>query len=324
MNSAVGSSRASRDLSLSDLTRAVWGYKWRILIAAMAGFVAAAAFSLTLKPVFRGSVVVAAADSPESGSLASLASQFGGLAALGGLNLGSSPDLDQSLAVLQSVPFIQKFVTTNDVRAELFPDEWDPETQALKAGAGRGLRAWLSGLRAGISNAASGGAIGAADEDSFLLWEGYRRFMQRLHIQRDRRTQLVTIGVDASSPNVAAVLANNLVSALNAEMQSRAISESEARLSFLNERIPHTTTAPMEEALYRLIESEQKSALVAHTRSEYALRVLGRAIAPDMRVSPHRSLIALAGGFAAGFMACLLAIWFGLSRHLGTHRTFGS
>lgn len=314
----------AQDMSIKDLVGAVWTYKWRIICAGILGFVISAGVSLTLKPVFRGSVVVAAAESAESGSLASLASQFGGLAALGGLSLGGTPDLDQSLAVLQSVAFVQDFVQKNDVLAELFPREWDLEKGTLKSGAGRGVGGWLGSLRAGLAAAGNGGSGGdAGREDSYLLWEGYRRFRQRLSIERDRRTQLVTISVDASNPKLAASLANGLVISLNAELQRRAIAESEARLQYLNNRVPGTATVEMRDALFRLIESEQKSALMAHTRSEYALRVLGNAVAPDMRISPHRSLIALAGGFVAGFLALLVAVWSGLTHQLEVRRGRG-
>src|SRR5262245_51336022 len=140
-------SAARRDPLLGDLIRVWWTSKWPIVAVGALGFVLAAGASLLMKPVYRGTVTVAAAEQREGGALAALASQFSGLPELGGLNLGSSPNLDQSLAVLQSVPFTQRFLVKERAFPQLFGEQWDPATKALRKGSGGGITGWLGSLR---------------------------------------------------------------------------------------------------------------------------------------------------------------------------------
>jgi LPS O-antigen subunit length determinant protein (WzzB/FepE family) len=47
--------------------------------------------------------------------------------------------------------------------------------------------------------------------------------------------------------------------------------------------------------MYRLIEAETKTLMLANGRSEYAFTIVDPAVAPEMRIRPRRTLIALLG-----------------------------
>lgn len=307
--------RSERELRLADLVTLLWSKRLVILASAGGLFVLAAIISLTITPTYRATTVVAEADSNDSGSLATLASQLGGIAGASGALLDLSPGLEQSLAVLQSVEFTQRFIARQNVWQELFQEDWDPGRNALALGGG-GFNpiVKLAQLRDQLPGGRTHSTTSGTTADPYVIWESYRRFEQRRFVDKDRKTQIVSISVDASNPMTAATLANSLVSELNTEMRRRAIAEAEARISFLDKRLGSTATVEMREALFRLIETEQRRALVANTRAEYALRVLGQAVAPDMRISPRRSLIALSGGMLGALFAVMWISIVGLAR----------
>lgn len=297
---------AATDLSVADVGRLWWRARWLIVSAGLLGIVIAAAIALAIRPTFRASVVVAEAEAANDGALDSLASQFGGLASLGGINLKPSMNLDQTLAVLQSVPFTLQFIADQNAMPVLFASE-SRDGGAVADGqpdSSRGSGV-LAAIPESLRNMAGFGTPTAEESRRLRQWEAFKRFDRGRFVDRDRKTQIVTISVDARDPDVAARWANGLVDMANAELRARAITEAQARITFLEKRLESADALEMRQALFRLIEAEQRRALVANTRSEFALRVLSRALPPAVRVSPHRTLMALMGGMGGSLLAAL-------------------
>ncbi|RME60088.1 hypothetical protein D6779_02815, partial [Candidatus Parcubacteria bacterium] len=64
-------------------------------------------------------------------------------------------------------------------------------------------------------------------------------------------------------------------------------------------------TEDVRQALFELISQEQKKAMLAHTRVQYAFKVLDPASPPDKKTKPNRALIAILATFVAGFLALI-------------------
>ncbi len=86
-----------------------------------------AAFAVA--PTYRATVIMVPA-SEERGSelLGSTIGQLGGLAALAGVNIGSNrSDTEESLAVLRSREFTERFIVDNGLMQKIFARKWDAE-----------------------------------------------------------------------------------------------------------------------------------------------------------------------------------------------------
>ena len=102
-----------------------------------AGFVAAA---LLTPPVYRATMVLAAATSDRGADLVGFAaSPLGGLAS--GLGLGPrDADTEEALAVLTSREFTERFIVSEGLMSKLFSRQWNAATGSWKADAAhRGL-----------------------------------------------------------------------------------------------------------------------------------------------------------------------------------------
>ena len=85
------------EINLLDIWRVL--IRYRVMIFAVAAIVAA--FLMT--PIYRAEVLLAPVSDDQQNSVGTLASQFGGLASLAGINLKSSgSNTDQVLATLTS------------------------------------------------------------------------------------------------------------------------------------------------------------------------------------------------------------------------------
>lgn len=193
-----------------------------------------------------------------NGEATGLLSSFGGLgslASLAGLEAGGVSLKEEALASLRSKEFLFRFIEDNDLLPTLFSEDWDD-----------GASDWLADLKDGPPT----------------LWDGYRKIRKSvLRIFDDEQTGLVTISVEWTDRNVAAVWANDLVRRLNLEIRQRDIAESERSLEFLRQELEKTRIVELERSIYKLVEVEINKIMIANVREEYAFRVVDQAVAPD-------------------------------------------
>ena len=131
-----------------------------------------------------------------------------------------------------------------------------------------------------------------------------------LAVSEDKRTGLVRVSITWIDRHAAAVWANEYVDLANHELQRRAIDESNTRIEFLRDAAQKAQVVGVREAIYRLMESEVKSVMIATTRPDFAFRIVDKAIVPDesARVRPMRSLLAVAGGCVGMLVAFLFLV----------------
>jgi uncharacterized protein involved in exopolysaccharide biosynthesis len=135
-----------------------------------------------------------------------------------------------------------------------------------------------------------------------------RMFDRRIrHVSQDRRTGIVTVEIDWFEPSEAADWANGLVELLNLQLRNRALADSEKNVGFLNRQLADTNSLEIRNALYRLMEVELKSAMLAEVREEFALKVVDPAVAPGAKDIEYPKLwLLIIGLAAAGLMLGLV------------------
>jgi uncharacterized protein involved in exopolysaccharide biosynthesis len=244
------------------------GWKTIFVCAAIAGVIAIG-WALLADPVYRADIVVAPAPERDGGA-AGLAAQFGGLAALAGIDLGGQSSKEEVIAFLRSRDLAMDFIRQNSLLPVLFASRWDAASKAWK-------------------------------KDEPTLGDAYLVFDERVrNILEDRRTGMVTVRVEWTDRERAAQWANGLVKLANERLRERAIRDSNERIRYLESEAQKSSGVELRDAIYRLIESEVKSRMIASVHPEFALRVVDPAVVPDAdkRVRPWRSLMVVAGSLA--------------------------
>jgi uncharacterized protein involved in exopolysaccharide biosynthesis len=268
-----------------------------------------------MTPSYRATVLVAqATDSQQAGGNLAAAGlgSLSGLAELAGLNFGGSQDLNQTLAVLRSRQFIEAFLVEQKVLPTLYEAQWDSARQQWREGGGgaSGLRARLS---AWVANLTGDRGVASRSDPSAgpSMWYAYGDFMRLLSVEKDRQTNLVTISIDWKDPRIAASWANALVQRLNRHISDRAILEANRNLGYLDKQVRAVDNIDLRQVMYKLVEREQRKAMLASVNEEYALRVLDPAAVPEQRRSPQRTLMVLA--------SALLGLFVGVGVVIGRH-----
>lgn len=304
------------EIYLSDIIAALGRRKRLIAACVTLVTLVGLLYAVLSTPLYTASVTVQPS-TEDAGGLSGLRSQFGGVAALAGVDLGGGGSTkDEYLAILRSRQLTDRFFERNMVLPHLFPDAWDAEAGAWKQSE-PGL---ISRAARGISRtlARLSGDEGWREErgPGPSLWEAYKAFNEKVrNIREDAQTGIVTVEFEFRDPALAARWANDYVAMANAEIREKAVVESTRALAYLDEEVQKTTIAGVRETIFSLVEAQLEKIMLANSRPEYAFKVLDRAVVPEERSHPKRALIVvlslMLGSMVGVFAALAREAWRG-------------
>jgi uncharacterized protein involved in exopolysaccharide biosynthesis len=238
-------------------------------------------YALYVPEVFKAETLLAPAQEKKSGASSAL-SQFGGLAAMAGISVPDSSNVEQVIATLNSRKFLGEYIQKKKLMPILFKEIWDTDNQA-----------WM------VKSA----------EDEPTEQKAIQSLKACLSVYEDKKSGLITLSVSWKDPKVAAHWANDLVEQLNVQLREQAIADSNKRVGYLQQELAKTTLQDMRAVLYNLLESEKQKAMLANVNEDFALEVIDPAVAPEIREKPKRKLIVALGGVCGGFLG-IFAVFF--------------
>lgn len=260
--------RDNDEIDVVALLQVIWRYKYFIAAVAVVCGLVAVFLALSATPIYRAEVVVTETRSDGMGGAASLASQFGGLASIAGINLAKGSIGYEAQAVLRSRHLVEEFVRRNDLAAQL------------------------------LANA----------KTSPTLWFAVEGFQERvLSITDDKDSGTTAIAIEWTDPIIAARWANEFIALANELMRTRALNDSTRNIKYLNEQIAKTDIVEIQRVMYGLIEHETKTHMLANAREQYAFTIVDPAAVPEQRIWPRRTLMVLTGGVLGILIGIALA-----------------
>ena len=291
-------------IDLVELWRVFWSGKW-ILLATTLLFVAiGVAYALWLPNVYKSEALLAPVSSEEEG-LSGLASQFGGLASLAGVNLkggGGIEDTALALEILQSRQFLGNFIKKHQLLVPLMAAKgWDREQDKLVIDESLydlGKQEWVRPISP---------PFGA--EPSEL--EAYRAFLDILSVEQDSSNSLITISIEHYSAQIAKNWVDLLVDEINFEMKTRDLLEANKSIEYLEQQLEKTNLNELQKVLFQLIEEQTKTIMFAEVREQYAFKTIDPAFVAELKAGPKRALIVILVGMLGGILAMILV----LTRH---------
>ena len=290
-------------VNFGSLSRLVLG-KWRLVSAIIIFFTAAAILLAFMLPVvYRAELLVAPNEQNRFGPLSGIASQYGELASIAGLNIGSGNEsrTELGLETLKSRRFISQFIRSRDLLVPLMATKaWNRRSGELVLDADEYdvvNETWVRSVRFPRS-------IVPSDQ------EAYKVFMEDvLSIAQDKKTGFITIQVRHASPTVARDWATWLLEDLNEQIMKEDVRQAEQAISYLTDQLEATSASGIRSVFFNLIEDKMKVIVLSRVSNEYLFRTIDPAIAPERRHSPNRVLIALVG-MLTGMLVSMVAVLF--------------
>jgi uncharacterized protein involved in exopolysaccharide biosynthesis len=286
MNAAAADEELEEGVDLRTLfERAVVG-RWWIASSLVLFSALFCAIALLTPPVYRAATVLVPASNDRGANIAGLGgSQLGGLAAIAGLGVEPwDAETEEALAVFRSREFTERFIADRNLMPRLFPEKWNKNS----------------------------GSWAVDEQRRPTMARAYKFFTKKVRsVMQDRKTGLITVQIDWTDRDEAALWANELVRVLNEEMRARAIAKADASVEFLQKESQATSTVETREAISRLLEVQLKQLMLAHVTRDYSFRVVDKAITSDGEdpVKPRKVLLFIAGplvGLLVGVIAALL------------------
>ena len=264
-------------LTVADLLVQIRRWPKTFLATLVLSMAAVLAYAFLSTPVYRGVVKLMPRenDSP-GGALQSVLGQFGGLASMAGLSMGSVNE-QEALALLRSRNLFTLFANEQNLMPILFQGSWDASAHR-----------WRTDLK----------HVPTMD-DAWLKFDGIRR------VSEDPKTQLITLEVTWRDRQLAAAWANELAHLANEELRQRALRESAANIASYQEQLARTDTVELRQSITKLMEVQFNRSAMAKSRLDYALIVIDPAYVPDPKhfVAPRRFLMLIISGPFGLFIA---------------------
>jgi len=268
----------------------VFRQQWLMLILTMAsGGMIGGVWTLLAQPVYRVQVILAPVTEDENRSvIGALQASLGGLAGLAGAFGGTgTASVNESIAIMKSRSFVEKFFVSEDLLPVLFASKWDK-------------------------------VAGGWQSKTPTLEDGYEKFMEDVFsVNEDKKTGLLTVSIEWHDRHLAVQWANKIVSQINQVIRDQAILQSNLTLDYLQEEIEKTEIVGLQAVMYSVVESELQKRALAKTRPEYAFRIIDPGMLPaiDRYIWPRPLFLVGSGVVLSGFLSICLIIW----RH-GLHR----
>lgn len=298
MKSYTETTSPNNEIDLSGLLNILWNKRIFITAFTLISLLSAVAYSLTLPSFYRSDVLLSPADLDSSaGGLGALAGQFGGIASLAGINLGSGVSNKSALAieVLKSRKFITTFIEVNNLLPDLMAaNSWDEkmkvtfyDTEIYDAS----KNVWKVDLK---------------EYKPLSIQSAYKKFRNMLAIVKDKDSGMYKISMEHVSPYTAQKWLELLIKSINEEIKNRDVREATLSIAYLSKQLESTKVSDIKAVLYKLIEEQTKTIMFSEVRAEYVFKVIDPPNLPEN--SSSRRLLYVVVISMLGFMMSIFVV----------------
>jgi uncharacterized protein involved in exopolysaccharide biosynthesis len=279
------------EIDLKELLNAVWAGKWIIISITFISTIISVFYALSVPNEYKSTALLApASQSSGAGGLSKLAGQFGGLASLAGINVGSGGD-DKSVIAMEIVKtwgFLDKFIKDNEIEVEVFAAEgWKLVSNELIINDklyDEGSQKWVRAFD-----------VDKGQESEPSSWELFEEIKDRINISQNKESGLISLTVEYYSPIIAKQWVDKLVSAINLHIQEQDRKDAIKSIAYLNAKIQETHVADMQAVFYQLIEEQTKTLMLTEVSDEYVFKTVSPAKIAEEKSKPKRFFICLIG-----------------------------
>ena len=297
--------RSERDgeIDLLELLKVVWASRKTIMGIAFLSSVLSIAVALSMPNKYTSEALLAPrAAGGGGGALGQMASQFGGLASLAGVNLGSFSDQSSTavaIEILKSREFFAKYLYDAVLVDLMAAEGWDSSSGKVRIDVSlydESSATWVRDANEALQTKPS-------------VQEAYHKFSEGfLSVTEDQRLGFVTVSVTHYSPIVARNWVVLIVDGINEAIRARDVEEAEKSIAFLNQQSLKTNLVSLTEAFAALIEQQTKTVMLANASDEYVFQVIEPPVVAELKSEPQRAMIAALGTLLGVTLAFMLVL----------------
>ena len=292
----VDSESFDDEIDLRELFSVLWEGRLQIVASAVVAALVSVSIALYLPNKYTAEALLAPRSSSGGGGVGQLASQYGGLASLAGINLGSLGENDSSAIakeMLKTRDFFSAYLYDEVLINLMAAEGWDRDSNSVE-------------IDDSIYDLKAQAWVREVDPEFQVkpsAQEAHEEFLEDfLSVSEDKQSGFVTVSVTHYSPSVARDWVNLLVNGINEAVRDRDVREAESSIEFLNEQSMKTNLVSLTEVFAELIEEQTKTVMLANASDEYVYQVIEPPVAPELKSEPQRALICVLGVLLGGML----------------------
>ncbi len=294
-----GNELYSDEFDLKEFFLILWQGKKTVLLVGFVFCLSFVIYNATLPNIYTSDSLLQINESESQNPISSLASKYGGLAAMAGVRLqaGESSKANFVIATIKSREFFQHLTTFSGVLPSLFAAiGYDEEKKATI-------------YDINIYNPEKGGW----QTPSPTYLEAHHIFLKNVVVSQDKSTGFIYLAVNHLSPDFALVLCNLILEETNNLISKKRLRESQKSLEFLNKQLSLSPQIELKRSINQLLEAQLQIQMLAKVKEDYMLSPIDRAVMPLGISGPNRlknSILGLLLGLFLGIFFILLKRYF--------------
>jgi len=290
---------SSEDLiDLKELTNIILGKKGLITVLVFLFTLGSIVYSLVISEEYTATAVVSEGQYEGTGSLSNLGRSTGfGLPSISSFSFGgaqTSHEANMALEIMKSWEFIDGFIKENELEIPLLAvKDWNENTNQLVIDQTKYDSTLKKIKEPKLRNSTQ------------FTWELFKEFESRLQVSLNNSNQLIYVSIEFYSPIVAQEWVEKFIYAINKKMQERKLIILNRNIENLEKQLLKTREVLLKEKLFSILAIQIKEKSLAEASPEYAFVTVNKAMVPEVRSFPRRTVIVIGATFLGAFLSIL-------------------
>lgn len=298
------------EIDLSELFHVLWDKKFYIGAISSIFSLISIIYALMLPNIYQSKATLMAVE--QSSGMSGMVGRYSGMASLAGISLDSkSGSKDQeAIARIKSFEFFSNnFLPNMKLENLMAVKKWNQASNTLTYYAGdfnSESRQWLRKAKPPRSNIPTS-------------QEAYEEFVEIMSVNKDKKTNLVTLMVEHKSPFIAQQWVEIMINQIDQVMRDQDRQTATKSIEYLNSLAPTVNYEEIKKALSALQQEQMKRLMMVEANDNYVFKVLDSPIAAELKSKPRRSLIVIWGTILGMVLSALGVLVFNYTRKSSDH-----
>ena len=301
-NSRSNSDQEYIEIDLRALFSILWKRKIIIIIFTSIFAVSSVFYALSIPNYYNSTALFNVIQDEQSG-FDSLASQYGGLASMAGIDIPQTSTKDKASLVMQTIQsreFMKHLITFDGVLEGIIATkDFDKSSKKIvydENSFDSVSRKWVREVKYPFNQT-----------PSYL--EAHEEFIKNmLEVKQDRKSGFITVSIEHISPIFAFNLLEIIIEEVNKIIKDHDLKESTMAIDYLNEQASIISSTNLQKSINNLYESQLRKKMLANIRDEYIINVIDEPFVPEKKIGPTRSIICILITLIGGILSVLYVL----------------
>ena len=220
----------------------------------------------------------------------SIASQFGGIASLAGIQLGqtSSTEVTLALETMRSYKFFEENLYGSILPELSAMKDWSSETGIIFDEEIYDVESqtWVNGKPSSQ--------------------QAFRSYSSHVEIVEDQISKIITVTVLHGSPLVAKKWIDLIIMNINDISKNEEIEKATKAIDYFEKKMGSSTLISVTDMFAKLTEDQHKRLMLAEIEDEFMFRTIEPALVPEMRFKPSRAKFCILFTLISGVLSLII------------------